>query len=213
MDRCLSGLFVKSSESLTLIRIEICGGIASGKTTCASLLSQIGFSPIYENFQSNPFWEDFYTESDKYNFETEICFMLQHYHQIKKLKTEDKNIVCDYSFLLDRAYGEIGLKGSQLNTFVKVCTEITQELPPPALIIHLQCDAETELDRIRKRGRDVEAYIDQKFLDSLNKAVEREVKKISHQVKVVTIDSGRKDFAHDESIRKEMLQLVAASLV
>lgn len=193
-------------------RIEICGGIASGKTTFASLLSQIGFDPIYENFQSNPFWQAFYTEQTKYNFETEICFMLQHYHQIKKLKPENKKVVCDYSFLLDRAYAEIGLSGSQRDTFSAVYVEIEKELPLPALIIHLQCAAETELERIRTRGRTVEECIDQKFLDSLNKAVEREVKKISHQIKVVIIDSRQKDFANNETVRKEMLQLIADTL-
>jgi len=190
-------------------RIEICGGIASGKTTFASLLSHIGFDPIYESFQSNPFWEAFYTEPVKYNFETEICFMLQHYHQIKKLNPACKKYVCDYSFLLDIAYAEIGLKGSQLNTFVTVYKEIKKDLPPPTLIIHLQCDAETEFDRIRERGRAVEEYIDIEFLDSLNKAVEREVKKISHQAKVINVDSARKNFVDDVLIKKEMMQLIA----
>lgn len=195
-----------------MIRVEICGGIASGKTTFASLLSQIGFDPIYENFQSNPFWEAFYTVPVKYNFETEICFMLQHYHQIKKINPEIKKIACDYSFLLDIAYAKIGLKGSQHNAFMKVYEEISQELPPPVLIIHLQCDAETELDRILKRGRSVEEHIDSDFLDSLNNAVEDEVKKISYRAKVITINSARKNFADNESIKKEMLRLVAKPL-
>ena len=52
------------------VRIEICGGIASGKTTFAVLLNSLGYDPVYENFQSNPFWEAFYTVPEKYNFET-----------------------------------------------------------------------------------------------------------------------------------------------
>lgn len=199
-------------SQLKMTRIEICGGIASGKTTFASLISQLGFDPIYERFQSNPFWEAFYTEPVKYNFETEICFMLQHYHQIKKLNPKIKKIACDYSFLLDIAYAEIGLKGSQLNTFVTVFEEIAKELPPPELIIHLQCAEETEFDRIRKRGRAVEEHIDLEFLASLNGAVEREVKKINHQLKVITIDSARKNFVNNELNKKEMLQLIADAL-
>ena len=204
---------IENTKKQYFTRIEICGGIASGKTTFASLLSQLGLTPIYESFQSNPFWEAFYTEPVKYNFETEICFMLLHYHQIKKLNPEVKKIVCDYSFLLDRAYAEIGLKDSQLNTFLTLYKEIEKELPPPALIIHLQCNTGTELERIRKRGRSVEEYIDIGFLDSLNKAVELEIKKINHQVKVLTIDSAQKNFAHNVHIAQEMVQLIAHALV
>ena len=138
--------------------------------------------------------------------------MLQHYHQIKKQDPEGKKLACDYSFLLDIAYAEMGLKGSQLNAFMRIYEEISKELPPPALIIHLQCEATTELDRIRKRGRAVEDSITKDFLDSLNKAVEHEVSKISHQVKVITVDSTRKNFIDDETIKAEMLQLVADSL-
>lgn len=67
------------------MRIEICGGIASGKTTLAKLLEENGIGKaIYENFEKNPFWEAFYKNPSKYAFETEIAFTLQHYHEIKK---------------------------------------------------------------------------------------------------------------------------------
>jgi deoxyadenosine/deoxycytidine kinase len=35
--------------------IEICGGIASGKTTFAGLLSTLGWEVVYEAFGTNPF--------------------------------------------------------------------------------------------------------------------------------------------------------------
>lgn len=193
-------------------RIEICGGIASGKTTLASLLDRLGFDPTYENFKSNPFWEAFYTVPSKYNFETEICFVLQHYHQIKRQSSEGQKIACDYSFLLDLAYAEMGLKGSQLNAFNVVYEEIVKELPPPTLIIHLQCDASIELERIRKRARAVEESITLDFLDILNNAVANEVSKFSDQSKIITIDSTLENFADDEIIKSEMLHLVAKAL-
>ncbi len=193
---------------MTLCRIEICGGIASGKTTFASLLDSIGFDPVYENFKANPFWEAFYTVPVKYNFETEICFMLQHYHQIKRQSSAGQKIACDYSFLLDFAYAEMGLEGSQLNAFKVIYEEISKGLPKPALIVHLQCDASIELDRIRKRARAVENNITLEFLDSLNKAVACQVARFKNEFKIITIDSAVKNFADDEIIKNEMLNLV-----
>ncbi len=188
--------------------IEICGGIASGKTTFASILSKIGIDPIYESFQSNPFWEAFYADPQKYTFETEISFMLQHYHQIKKQSADNEIMVCDYSFLLDMAYAEIGLQGSRLDAFKVVYEEIKKELPPPALIIHLQCDPETELTRISNRGRTVEKSITMDFLRSLNAAIESQIIKARPHTKIITIDSAKMDFVDDKTSQKELIALV-----
>ena len=193
-------------------RIEICGGIASGKTTFAFLLSSIGFECIYESFSTNPFWDAFYSDPTKYALETEITFTLQHYHQIKKQAITGNQAVCDYSFLLDVAYAEVGLHGSQLAAFRTVYEEIKKELPPQSLVIHLQCDPEIELARIRARGRDVEKTITVDFLKSLNVELTEQVEKARNYVPILTIDSTRNNFVDDESIKNEMLQLVADAI-
>lgn len=189
-------------------RIEICGGIASGKTTFASLFNQNNLSPLYEDFKKSPFWKAFYRNPGKYIFETEISFILLHYHQIKKGLELKKEIICDFSFLLDLAYAKIGLSGTKLKAFECVLNEILKELPEPRLIVYLKCDAETELNRIRKRARSEESSINLEFLDSLNKALQKEVAKIQDQSKVITIDSGKKDFANIESVKDEMISLI-----
>ena len=93
-------------------RIEVCGGIASGKTTFSELMRNIGIQPLFENFRANPFWKTFYSDSGKYTFEKEITFILQHYHQIKYEYKKNKINICDYSLLLDIAYAKRDLNGS-----------------------------------------------------------------------------------------------------
>jgi len=115
-----------------------------GKTTFARLMSRIGLHPLFGNFRVNPFWRVFYSNPGKYIFETEVSFTLQHYHQIKKEAASDKINICHFSFLLDVAYAEVGLQGTQLNTYLTVYEEIKRELPPPILLVHLECDDETE---------------------------------------------------------------------
>lgn len=193
-------------------RIEVCGGIASGKTTFAHLMRNIGIEPILENFKENPFWDPFYSNPGKYIFETEVSFTLQHYHQIKKEAASDKINICDFSFLLDIAYAEIGLKGTQLNTYLTVYEEIKRELPPPILLVHLTCNADTEMKRIRERARKVESSITLEFLDSLNKALDRQVQLSKGRHNVITIDSAEKNFADDESVKHEMTALMTAPL-
>lgn len=189
--------------------IEVCGGIASGKTTFANLMKRVDFNAILEDFQINPFLADWYQNPQKYVFETEISFILQHYHQIKKEHIESKINICDFSFLIDLAYAEIGLQGSKLEAFRQIHKEIQNDLPPPALLIHLDCDAETELKRIRARARAIEESITLEFLDTLNKAVESQVRKVQGNIKLFTINSAMKNFADDESTRGELSDEIA----
>ena len=196
---------------LGITRIEICGGIASGKTTFASLLGSAGIAAIFEDFQSNPFWEAFYRDPARHAFETEITFLLQHYHQVKVAAAE-KVFACDFSLLLDLAYATVALRHSKRKTFLTVYKEVTQDLGVPNLLVHLRCGAATELARIRRRGRTTEASITLQYLDELNNAVERQVVKVQKQTKVVSIDSERQNFATDKTIQRELVNLILQHL-
>jgi deoxyguanosine kinase len=192
--------------------IEICGGIASGKTTFSTLFEIFGIDEVFENFEINPFWQKFYSNPTQYAFETEITFLLQHYHQIKFYTNKNSNFICDFSLLLDLAYADVTLQGSKKESFVSVYNETIKELPPPALLIHLVCDPKTELERIRKRGRSVESTITIDFLESLKLAIERRVSEVREKANVLTIDSDKLDFVHDEKTQKDILILVQKSL-
>ena len=76
------------------------------------------------------------------------------------------------------------------------------------MLIHLEFDAETQLERIRGRGRDVEKTISLDFLNALNTSVIKQVDEVKEKARIITIDSARKNFAHDEAVRKEVLQLI-----
>ncbi len=194
------------------VRIEVCGGIASGKTTFANLMRQIGVETILEDFTINPFWKAFYADPVKYTFETEVSFLLQHYHQIKKSQAKGKIHICDFSFFLDIAYAEIGLKDSQLEAFLTVYNEIKKELLLPKLLVYLKCDAKAELKRIRDRGRSVEKSINIDFLQALNTAVEQQVANSTKNLEVISIDSTSKDFANDEIVKQEIIALIENKL-
>ena len=94
-------------------RIEICGAIASGKSTLARLLDLNGYTAIYERFEDNPFLKQFYQEAGQdTSFETEMVFVLLHYSQIKQMQTKDL-IVSDYSMLQDYCYALQNLNESE----------------------------------------------------------------------------------------------------
>ena len=119
-------------------RIEICGGIASGKTTLANLLAGPDTKLVLENFQTNPFWQAFYADPVGTAFETEVSFLLQHYHEVKTSKNPNHKLVCDFSMYLDLAYAHVTLDQDKLEAFLASYREVEKELTAPSLLIHLR---------------------------------------------------------------------------
>ena len=192
--------------------IEICGGIASGKTTCATLLTEIRVDAISENFEINPFWQVFYSNPTQYAFETELTFLLQHYHQIKVANSKQDNFVCDFSTILDLAYANVTLNNLQKDAFLSVYRQIKNELPNPSLLIYLRCNPSVELERIKNRGRSTEQSISIEFLSQLNQSLEKCVSEIANKVNVIEIDSDKQDFVNDEFVKQNLLEKVQQEL-
>ena len=191
---------------------EICGSIASGKTTLAHLLEDIGFNVVLESFRDNPFLEEFYSDPAEYAFETEITFLLQHYHQIKVNNEEKAPFVCDFSPVLDLAYADVTLSGSEKEAFLAVYEEIKYQLSPPALLIHLQSSASVLSERIRARGRAAEKSISIEYLELLDNALTLRIQEVGDKITIITIDSEKHDFATNESEKRNTISLIQKTL-
>jgi deoxyadenosine/deoxycytidine kinase len=175
------------------VRIEICGNIASGKTTLAKGLATCGLTPVEEKYLTNPFIHSFYSDPKKYSFETEITFLLQHYHAIKT-SSQSKPLVCDYSLTLDKAYADVTLPPPRRKLFFSIAQELESEIGPPSRIIYLKCPEEVLLNRIQKRNRSFESSIDISYLQALSKAIDVRMKGMANMVDVLEINSHEINF-------------------
>ena len=187
--------------------VEITGCIASGKTT----LTRVFVSPlveiIYEDHKINPFWEAFYTDPSTCAFETEITFLLQHYHFAKLAAARTEGIILlDHSFELDMAYAELGLKNARKKIFTSIYREIRNEIGLPRALVFVTCSAEEALRRIRLRGRPFEQNVTVEFLAGLQRELERRIATLADSVPVVTIDSETTDFREDGLWREDLLK-------
>ena len=189
--------------------IEVAGGIGSGKTTLVDILAGGSVKGIHEDHTINPFWQAFYTDPSTCAFETEISFLLQHYHFAKMAAAKTKGaIILDHSFELDMAYAEMGLKGSRKAIFASIYQEIRSEIGLPRALVFITCSAEEALRRIRIRGRPFEENISVEFLASLQRELERRVATIASTVPVVTIDSETTDFRKTGLWRRNLIRKI-----
>lgn len=172
-------------------RIEICGPIASGKTTLAKLLEKHGYEAVYERFEDNPFLKAFYQDGGLDNtFETEVVFILLHYNLIKQKKYEG-TLVSDYSLLQDYCYGMQNLAGDGQAIFLKLHAYLNRMVPKADRIIYLKCGVDCLKERILKRSRNMEQHISK---DYLKKSIEVMDYYLQQRKDVTVIDSEKNDF-------------------
>ena len=183
-------------------RIEICGGIASGKTTLARIMEKEGFCAVYERYQNNPFLREFYNNKGvACSFETEMVFTLLHYKMLRAM-SENKQLVSDYSLLQDLAYGKANLKKEEFAVFYQMYQYLMQQIALPRMIIYLKCRTKVLAERIADRAREMEQMVDIDYLSESILALEACLEGAS---RVLVIESDRVDFINkdrDETVRK-----------
>ncbi|MDE2498565.1 MAG: deoxynucleoside kinase [Alphaproteobacteria bacterium] len=198
-------------EVMQIKRIEVCGGIAAGKTTLVLGLCDAGFSPIYERFRDTQFYKAFYEDPAAYAFEAEIDFLLQHYHMVKR-ERHQPNLICDYSLWLDHAYASTNLVGSRHRAFSIVWEEILSEIGYPALVINVKCQAETLIGRIACRERPEEDSISIEYLSKLNTNIEQQMALLAAKIPILDVDSKHINFTPPAPESKSILARIRTTV-
>ena len=157
-------------KNLYYIAIE--GAIGVGKTSLASLISiELGSRLILEEFDDNPFLGDFYTDPERYAFQTQLFFLLQRYRQQQELRQLDmfqSLLITDYMFVKDRLFASLNLNENEMHLYDTVANLLERNIIKPDLVIYLQADTNTLMKNIEKRGRKIEQEITWEYIDALN---------------------------------------------
>jgi deoxyadenosine/deoxycytidine kinase len=199
----------------SISRFEISGGVASGKSTLAAVLSTCGAFSVFEEFVKNPFFELFYSDPNRYAFEAEITYMLQHYSSISDAMIVGGRpiVVADFSMALDLAYARVTLQPKDLEVFETVFDHALSKIGRPDLLVKLDCSPEVEWERIRERARPAERAITLDYLSKLNESVERVLIDPRFEgLKVLRIDSNMLDFRPEGKDRDAVVSQVFAAI-
>lgn len=157
------------------IRIEGCMG--SGKTTLAiSLAKTIGAAALIEESGRHPFIKEFYTAPDAYAVETEIAFVLLHYHQIVRETRAGLfggTVVSDFALDRDYVFSTLTLKDpADWELFENTYNVLKKRLPTPDTLIYLRAPVDFLAKRIAQRGRDYEKIMTRTYLEAVKTALD-----------------------------------------
>ena len=157
-----------------LIIIE--GAIGVGKTSLVLQLSdQFNAKCNLEVVEENPFLVKFYSDIERYAFQTQIFFLLSRYRQQIELAQMDlfhQLIFSDYLFAKDRIFAHLNLSGSELSMYEKLYNIMSKNIPKPDLIVYLQASTELLMKRIALRDRPFERKMSYEYMMRLNSTYE-----------------------------------------
>lgn len=179
--------------------LAIEGVIGVGKTTLARLL-QPAFEAevLLEVFEENPFLSNFYSDRNRYAFQTQIFFLMSRYHQqnnvIPSAQKAGKTVISDYTFDKDALFAGINIKGDELEVYHKVHSALADKIPSPDMVLYLKANLETLLDRITHRDRSYERNMDPAYISELMDAYDAFFMQDKWQGRVLTIETDNLNF-------------------
>jgi deoxyguanosine kinase len=195
--------------------IAIEGAIGVGKTTLARILGEaLSAEVLLEVFEENPFLSDFYSDRQRYAFQTQIFFLLSRYRQQHKVianTVRHSTLVSDYLFAKDWLFAHLNLAGDELAMYERVHAILGEQIPAPGLVVYLRASISVLMDRIRYRGRSYERQMEQGYIEALHAVYDRFFGEYD-RAPVLILDTDGVDIVNDLSARAEIIGRVKSAI-
>ncbi len=157
--------------------IVVEGPIGVGKTSLARRLAEhLHAELLLELPEQNPFLARFYQDMERYALPTQLFFLFQRFNQLRSLAQIDMfSRVTVVDFLLDKdpLFARITLNSDELHLYQQIYATLSPQAPRPDLVIYLQAQTHTLIERVRRRGAEFERPISEAYLalvaDSYNR--------------------------------------------
>lgn len=182
--------------------ILVAGNIGSGKTSLTERIGErLGWCTAFESVADNPYLPDFYTDMHSWSFHLQIFFLGHRARQHLQMALDPRSGIIDRSIYEDahifaRALHHMGnLNERDYQSYRQVFDLVVETLPPPSLLIFLKAPVPTLVERIRRRGRDIESSISPDYLALLDTFYE-DWMRVFDLCPVLTIRSDDLDFVH-----------------
>ncbi|KAA6443607.1 deoxynucleoside kinase [Bacillus swezeyi] len=156
--------------------ITVAGTVGVGKSTLTKeLATRLEFKTSLEEVVNNPYLEAFYQDFERWSFHLQIFFLAERFKEQKYIFESGGGFVQDRSI-----YEDTGIfakmhadKGTMSKVDYKTYTSLfeamvmTPYFPRPDVLVYLEGDLETILDRIQKRGREMELQTDRAYWEEM----------------------------------------------
>ena len=181
--------------------IVVEGPIGVGKTSLARRLAErLQANLVLERPEQNPFLPRFYQDMVRFALPTQLFFLFQRIGQLRELAQMDlfkRLTVCDFLLEKDPLFARLTLSGDELHLYQQIFDALKPQAPRPGLVIYLQAQPETLIERVRRRGVEFERLIRSEYLATLADSYSRFFYHFSGSP-VLIVNSERLNFASDD---------------
>ncbi len=201
------------SQGLDNLFIGIAGLIGAGKSTLATALGRhMGLDVYYEPVEDNEYLADFYRDTARYSFATQIYLLNRRFQQHQEIIWRGRPTIQDRTIYEDAIFAkmlsDIGLmEPRDYRTYLGLFKHMSNFMCKPSAIIYLDVKPDKALERIHQRARGVESGISLEYLQALYDEYERFVQDISRRIPTIRVswDEYRDVEEMAEVIRREYM--------
>jgi deoxyguanosine kinase len=181
--------------------IVVEGPIGVGKTSLARrLAARLQSALVLERPEQNPFLQRFYEDMARFALPTQLFFLFQRIGQLRELAQLDlfnRLTVCDFLLEKDPLFARLTLSGDELHLYQQIFDALKPQAPRPGLVIYLQAQPETLIERVRRRGVEFERLITPEYLAVLAESYSRFFYHFNGSP-VLIVNSERLNFVSDD---------------
>lgn len=190
------------THDMTKRLVLVAGNIGAGKTSLTERIgARLGWLTSFESVADNPYLADFYRDMRTWSFHLQVFFLGHRAEQHLTLARSPQSAIADRSIYEDahifaRSLHHLGhLSERDYRAYRRVYDLVVAGLPKPDLLLYLEAPVPVLLERIRRRGRDIESGITAEYL-ALLESYYHEWLQTFDLCPVLTIRSQDLDFVH-----------------
>lgn len=154
--------------------IVVEGPVGAGKTSLARRLAErMGAELVLENADENPFLPRFYEDRKRYALPTQLFFLISRVEQARRLTQGElfsPSTVADFTLDKDMLFARLTLDDAEFRLYQQLYEGLRPQSYAPDLVIYLQANPATLMERVRKRGYAYERQLSETYLSDLAKA-------------------------------------------
>ena len=153
------------------------GPIGAGKTSLARrLCARLTADLLLELPQENPFIERFYNDMARYALPTQLFFLFQRARMLEPLAQPDmfgRAVIGDFLLDKDPLFARLTLSADELALYQRIYDALRPRSPTPDMVVYLQAQPATLVERVRRRARGYERPVSEEYLALLAESYAR----------------------------------------